>query len=230
MQERDVIHVSLPVDIAIRDTDRQRERGTSDIVRPDQSFSPHTFGDEILRPRPAFGATACFANAASLACSSFTFSGCLSARFVFSYGSSFRLNSSTLLRFRFLRDRRPGRPRRRFTTSFQSPARIAPPFGVVLSRIVLVRRRLALGDRRPGVRPSSGSFCSSLRPGELQQRRIPVDDVQRLGRPSLPGLDLAVPGGERRRRGRRPRTACPCRRGACRCRSRRPAAGRRCRC
>ena len=63
---------------------------------PAQPFSPQTFGGtKSLGFGFAFGGTACFANPASVAFSCFTLAGSLSARFVCSYGSSFRLNSST---------------------------------------------------------------------------------------------------------------------------------------
>ena len=55
---------------------------------------------------------------------------------------------------------------------------------------------LPCGDRRPGVAAVERQLLLERRAGELQQRRIPVDHVQRLVDDGA-RLDVAVPGGER---------------------------------
>src|SRR5262249_9136239 len=58
------------------------------------------------------------------------------------------------------------------------PDRAAVQLGVDEDDIV--GRRLALRDRRPHVLAVDGVFLLRLRAGELEQRGIPVDHVQRL--------------------------------------------------
>ncbi len=113
-----------------------------------------------------------------------TCSGWLSARFVFSPGSFARSNSSMVTSFA-PRLAAPGGSASSLSgmsppiTSFQSPMRIAPRPGAAL-RTISVRVDFAPLVRTGRMsRPSTGSGCVSDAPGNLQERRIPVGDVDR---------------------------------------------------
>ena len=116
--------------------------------------------------------------------SSCTFSGCDAETLFFSKGSSARLNSSTVsdtavscaLDFFFFAAAGPswmGAPPRSvaatrpLSTSFQSPLRIAPVVGVVLSRIASCGEGFPWAIVGQASRPSSGCCCSNDAPASL---------------------------------------------------------------
>ena len=78
-------------------------------------------------------------------------------------------------------------------TSFQSPTRMAPPRGVVLSRISSCGEGLPWVSAGQDVAAIERQLLVQRSAGQLEQRRIPIHHVQRL-RDGGARLDVALPG------------------------------------